>query len=294
MRALGNAKKVGSGHLSVVYALDQNPDIILKVPKNDQDNFALQLFSLEQRYAERVAQISAQWVPKIIEIIHDKIKVELDGETMEHGRGGILMEKIDGRSLITILKTEISPWLIAFYGLQILTAISNMHRHGIVHRDIKPDNIMILRENTQLKLIDFGYTIAIDDPTETNYAVGSPGYIPPQAHKSRKRDPQNDLYSIGSTLFWLASGRSPHYADSWAEEKLFWAMNPTFHPDPPKDIGPLGNIIKKLMAPESTQRYQSAEEAIEELKPICLALTNSDQRKIDSMKSITAKSLLTA
>jgi eukaryotic-like serine/threonine-protein kinase len=152
----------------------------------------------------------------------------------------------------------------------IAEALSFAHAKGIVHRDIKPDNIL-LGEQRQAVLTDFGIARAISGyvaATGFNMTIGTPHYISPEQAQGRPLDGRSDLYSLGITLYRAATGELPFKSKDWFD---LARMHVEAKPEPPRTLRPelmrrLERIILKCLAKHPDDRYSTAEDLIKDLE----------------------------
>ena len=186
----------------------------------------------------------------------------------------IVMEYIDGITLKDYIDQEkLLRWKEAVhFTVQILRALQHAHDKGIVHRDIKPHNIMLLSDGT-IKITDFGIARFSRSTTKTitDKAIGSVHYISPEQAKGERTDARTDIYSVGVMLYEMLSGRLPFDGDGAVSIAI---MQISEKPKPLAEIAPqtpagLRQITEKAMEKDPDKRYQSAQEmlaAIEEFK----------------------------
>jgi serine/threonine protein kinase len=159
----------------------------------------------------------------------------------------IVMELVSARSLRDIVQQDgpLTPQRAAMVGLQVLAALRAAHDLGIVHRDVKPGNVLIERDGRTV-LADFGIARAQDSSTITTSGVivGSPSYIAPERAHGERGGPESDLWSLGATLYSAVEGRPP-YDRAGALATLTAAV--TQDPDPPRRCGPLWPVISGLL-----------------------------------------------
>lgn len=182
----------------------------------------------------------------------------------------IVMEYIDGISLKEYIEQEkVIRWKEAVhFVIQILRGLQHAHDRGIVHRDIKPQNIMLLEDGT-IKITDFGIARFSRSSTNTitTKAIGSVHYISPEQASGGNTDARADLYSIGVLLFEMLTGKLPFEADSPVSVAILQIqsapMLPTsINPSIPKG---LEEIIMKAMQKDVSKRYQSAAEMLRDI-----------------------------
>lgn len=183
----------------------------------------------------------------------------------------IVMEYIDGISLKEYIEQEkVIRWKEALhFTVQVLRGLQHAHDRGIVHRDIKPQNIMLLSDGT-IKIADFGIArfSRSSDRTITDKAIGSVHYISPEQASGAETDARTDIYSTGVLLFEMLTGKLPFEADSpvsvaikqiQAQPNLPSALNP----DIPKG---LEEIVLKAMQKDANKRYHSAAEMLRDIE----------------------------
>jgi serine/threonine-protein kinase len=194
---------------------------------------------------------------------------------IEQGVFYLATEFIDGETLTSKLRreTRISELDCLKIMRDVGKALSHAHSRRVLHRDLKPDNVMIAKDGT-VKLADFGLAKFLRDEqpiTAEGIAVGTPHYISPeQARALKETDHRSDLYSLGATMFHMVTGRLPYEGDNGAEvmkRHVFEAV-----PDPRSvrpDMTPaLADLLLKLMAKSPSQRPQSADEMVDEIEKI--------------------------
>jgi serine/threonine-protein kinase len=176
----------------------------------------------------------------------------------------IAMEFLDGRTLKElIIGRGAAPINVAIeYARQILSALRFAHRHGIVHRDIKPHNVLVDGEG-RVKVTDFGIARAgTSQMTETGSIVGTAQYLSPEQAKGGEVDPRSDLYSLGVVLYELLTGKTPFDGETPVEiamKHLSTTPKPpsTLRPDVPRE---LDMVVMRALAKNPDERYQSADE----------------------------------
>lgn len=183
----------------------------------------------------------------------------------------IVMEYIDGITLKEYIEMKgVLSWKeVVHFTTQILRALQHAHENGIVHRDIKPQNIMLLQNGT-IKVTDFGIARFSDKNTRTmtDQAIGSVHYIAPEQAKGDITDGKSDIYSCGVMLYEMLTGRLPFTADSAVSVALMQlqstpAMPRVINPDIP--VG-LEQITMKAMQKNPKDRYQSAVELLTDIE----------------------------
>lgn len=176
----------------------------------------------------------------------------------EDDRPWIVMELIEGKSLAEAIREDgtLTPRRAAEVGLAILDVLRAAHREGILHRDVKPSNVLIA-EDGRVVLTDFGIAQVEGDPsvTSTGMLVGAPSYISPERARGHKPGPPADLWSLGGLLYASVEG-CPPYDKGSAIATLTAVMTEPL--DPPKNAGPLTEVIYGLLARDPDQRLDDA------------------------------------
>ncbi|MFC8089478.1 protein kinase [Streptomyces sp. NPDC057301] len=185
----------------------------------------------------------------------------------EDGRPWIVMELVRGRSLGDLLRAEgpLAPKRAAQIGAEVLSALRAAHREGVLHRDVKPANVL-LGDDGSVVLTDFGIAMVEGDSslTMTGEVVGSPEYLPPERALGRTPGPESDLWSLGVLLYAAVEGLSPFRQDTPLSTLRAIVDE---EPPTPRRCGPLTPIIEGLLRKEPTERM-TAEQAERELRKI--------------------------
>ena len=257
-------KKIGDGGMAFVYKAKDillNRIVAVKVlrPEFVDDDEFLGKF---KREAEAVASLSH---PNIVNVYD----VGEDGKVHY-----IVMEYIDGQNLKEIIKNEgtLDEYTALDITKQIAMALSAAHKKGIIHRDIKPHNILISNEGRVVKVADFGIAKAVSNSTMTNIGsiIGSVHYFSPEQAKGKFISNNADLYSLGIVLYEMIIGKVPFRGDSPISIAL-QHINDEIEFTSEEQVNipqSVRTIIKKLTEKSSVDRYQSAEEVIEDIEYI--------------------------
>ena len=178
----------------------------------------------------------------------------------------IVMEFIDGRPLSSILKSAgpLSAERTADIGAHVAAALGYAHKHGVVHRDVKPGNVLIT-DDGQVKVTDFGIARAVNTEeslTQTGAVMGTATYFSPEQAEGLGVDSRSDIYSLGVVLFEMVVGRPPFLGDS---PVAVASKHVRDHPPAPRELNPqipptFEAIILKAMAKDPAYRYATAEE----------------------------------
>ncbi|MEU5877460.1 serine/threonine-protein kinase [Spirillospora sp. NPDC047279] len=193
----------------------------------------------------REARASARLSHPGVVTVHDVVE--------EGGRPWIVMELVRARSLQDLIEqAPLPPRHAAEIGLQMLAALRHAHEKGILHRDVKPSNVLIT-DAGRVVLTDFGIAQVEGDATltQTGLVMGSPAYIPPERAQGERAVPASDLWALGATLYAAVEGRSP-YERSDAMSSLAAALSEPV--PPPRNAGALSRVLEGLLAREPRHR----------------------------------------
>ena len=253
-------ERIGTGGMAIVYKAKchrLNRLVAIKILKSDlaQNEEFRRRFNAE---SQAVAQLSH---PNIVSV-YDVSR----GGDMEY----IVMELIDGITLKQYMeKRGQLNWRESLHFItQIMRGLSHAHSRGIIHRDIKPQNIMVLRDGS-VKVADFGIACLADSAqTLTQEALGSVHYISPEQARGDRPDARSDIYSSGVVLYEMLTGRLPFEGESAVAVAI---QHLSSIPLAPRENNPdipeqLELICMKAMAPDLEHRYQSADAMIADLE----------------------------
>jgi len=206
-----------------------------------------------RRRAVREAQLAARLLHRNIVTVYDIVE--------DAGRPAIVMELLPYRSLREVIRDDgpLSPVEAARVGLGVLTALQAAHGAGVLHRDVKPANI-VLGPADRVILTDFGIAKAVDSPelTASGMLVGSPSYIAPERARGGNADEAADLWAVGASLYTAVEGRPP-FDRGGALASLTAVVSD--EPDPPVHAGPLRPVIEGLLRKDPDTRLGIAEAA---------------------------------
>ncbi len=253
---------IGVGGMAVVYkALDNfdNKTVAVKILKDE--------FSADEEFRRRfkneskaVAMLSHQNIVKVYDVSF--------GETLQY----IVMEYVDGITLKQYIRKKgaLSLRETVVIATQMLRALQHAHEKGVVHRDIKPQNIMLLRDNKTIKVADFGIASFYnkgDTKTMTDGAIGSVHYISPEQARGDIVDNKADIYSVGVVMYEMLTGRVPFQAENAVSVALMQLQKEAIKPTEINPSIPIGieQITMRAMRKSRLDRYQSASEMLLDL-----------------------------
>ncbi len=209
---------------------------------------------------------------KILGRLNHKNIVEIIDFYEENGDYFIVLEYVDGKSLRGLLKEVGSlPLHIAnFIILEIASGLSTAHKNGILHRDIKPGNIMI-GNNGIVKISDFGLALALEgtEITEPGVTIGTPAYLPPELIKGKKATPKSDIYSLGILFYEIVTGRSPFEGANRYEtiNKILYKKLPPIHLKQDSENKDISMIITRMTRSNPKTRYGNINSIVRDLTP---------------------------
>jgi eukaryotic-like serine/threonine-protein kinase len=219
--------------------------------------------SVKERFLREARSMAALNDPHIIQIY-------FIGD--DEGQTYFVMEFVDGESLGSVLKreTKLKPEQAAKIIYQTAMGLSTAHDKGVIHRDIKPGNLMVSSRGA-VKIADFGIALSAQDfskkLTSTGEFVGTPGYLSPEVCQGKPVDQRSDIFSLGIVLFECLAGRMP-----FTDESPLGLMLEVVKAEIPditslnKEVDPeLSRILTKMVAKDPAERYQSCHELIDDL-----------------------------
>src|SRR5262245_5406882 len=245
--------RIGQGAMGTVWrARDQGlaRDVAVKEVRLPDLMPARDRATLRERTL-REARVSAKLSHPCVVTVHDVIETD--------GTPWIVMELVTARSLERVLAEDgpLPPRRAAETGMMLLGALASAHAAGIVHRDVKPGNVLLTRDGLAV-LTDFGIAAVDGDPalTQTGMVVGTPGFCAPERIRGAPASPASDLWSLGATLYAAVEGRGPYDGNGSPMAVLASIV----HSDPPpaRSAGPLGAVIEALMSKDPARRPDAA------------------------------------
>ncbi|HJL20341.1 MAG TPA: serine/threonine-protein kinase [Sandaracinaceae bacterium LLY-WYZ-13_1] len=262
-------KKLGEGGMGVVYKAKHvmlQKDLAMKVLRADVSKDQ----EIIQRFRQEAQSASAIGSQHIIDIS--------DFGTLENGSTYFVMEFLGGRELTKVIETEqpIAPERVAHVAMQLCDALGAAHDRGIVHRDMKPDNVFLIERGGDpdfVKVLDFGIAKvggANSKLTKAGQVFGTPHYMSPEQCSGQGVDHRTDIYAIGVILYEMACGKVPFDADNLMGilTKHIYEQPIPLHELPPPVNVPSGleAVILKCLTKSADQRYQSMAEVKADLQ----------------------------
>lgn len=254
-KVLGEIGKGGMGHVYTAMQPTLNRIVVIKELMKDSGREASTRF-------RREGKISANLQHKNIIEIFDYVR---DG-----GTSYLVMEYIDGLDLSQVIEKEapLLPKLAAGIAREVCQALACAHRNGIIHRDIKPKNILISKEGT-VKITDFGVARDVDAPelTTTGMIIGTPFYMSPEQASGGKVSFASDIYSLGIVLYEMLTGKKPFTGDDGhgiIAKICRGKFKSPFWLDPHHSLR-LSGIINRAMKKNARRRHRSADAMVDAL-----------------------------
>ncbi len=260
--------RIGAGAMGVVYRasnLDTNRIVALKVlhPEYAADGTAAERFRREARMASRLGHPHIGAVFELVEA---------------EGRCLIAFEFVEGEALSAIMTMPLPPERVMLIAGQLLRGLEHAHAMELVHRDLKPDNVLVEWRNHRdhARIVDFGIAIvregseeSLERLTASGQVVGTPMYMAPEQAKGELVDHRADLYSLGMILYEMIAGVSPFegrpieilHARLKRDPPPFAERVPSLIVDPNLDL-----FVRKLLARKPADRFASARAALQVLK----------------------------
>jgi serine/threonine protein kinase len=255
------AEKLGSGGMSNVY---KATDLILE--RTVAVKILAEHLSDDERFVARFRREALA----VAKLIHPNI-VQVYDTGVDDGRHYIVMEYVEGRSGAQILQRHgpVGPETAAELGVQACAGLDYAHRRGIIHRDVKPGNLMVFGGpvgggEMTVKLTDFGIARAMEQTriTQVGSVVGTAAYLAPEQVRGEEATPATDVYALGVVIYQFLTGRLPYEGSSLAELAVRQQNESPLPPSTYNEEVPetLGGAVLRALEGDPNRRYASAEE----------------------------------
>ncbi len=260
-------EKLGTGGMSNVY---KATDLILE--RTVAVKVLAEHLSDDERFVARFKREALA----VAKLIHPNI-VQVYDTGVDDGRHYIVMEYVEGRSGAQILQRQgpVEPAVAAEIGIQACAGLDYAHRRGIIHRDVKPGNLMVVGGPVGggemiVKLTDFGIARAIEQTriTQVGSVVGTAAYLAPEQVRGEEATPATDVYALGVVLYQFLTGRLPYEGSSLAELAVRQQNEKPLPPSTYNSEVPetLGAAVLRALEGDPNRRYASAEELAQGLR----------------------------
>lgn len=245
-------REIGKGGMATVYLAVQESlhrNVVLKI----LDDVKVDNSDLGERFLAEGRILASLNHPNIITIYDIGIANDLLYISMEYVQGGDLKQR---------LELPVSPDEVLDYISKVVSALGEAHKHGIVHRDVKPANILFSDNDTPI-LTDFGIAKEVDtdsDLTSTGIFLGSPNYVSPEQADGQKIDGRADIYSLGCIFYEMLTGEKPYISNSVIDIVIQHKQGPI--PTLPEEFEEFQPLLDKMMAKQRDQRFAEAGDLI--------------------------------
>ncbi|HEX3734754.1 MAG TPA: protein kinase [Solirubrobacterales bacterium] len=254
-------ERLGSGGMSNVY---KATDLVLE--RTVAVKILAEHLSDDERFVARFRREALA----VAKLIHPNI-VQVYDTGKDDGRHYIVMEYVSGRSGAQILQRSgpVEPEIAAELGIQACAGLDYAHRRGIIHRDVKPGNLMVVGGpvgggEMTVKLTDFGIARAIEQTriTQVGSVVGTAAYLAPEQVRGEEATPATDVYALGVVIYQFLTGRLPYEGSSLAELAVRQQNEKPLPPSTYNDEVPesLGGAVLRALEGDPNRRYASADE----------------------------------
>lgn len=263
-------KEIGKGGMATVYlAVQESLDrsVVLKVMDRVQKTASDEM---AQRFMDEGRIVASLHHPNIV-TIYD---IALTGEDLY-----ISMEYVQGGDLKKRMESHVTPKMALDIIEKIGSALNSAHSLNVIHRDVKPANILFREDGTPL-LTDFGIAKQTDfdkDLTSTGIFLGSPNYVSPEQADGKRVDGRSDIYSLGCIFYEMLTGYKPYHSDSVIDIVIQHKTSPV--PTLPEKLSIYQSLLDRMMAKDLNERFDNAEEMLKSIHKL-QALEKTDENEL--------------
>ena len=260
-------REIGKGGMATVYLATQESldrSVVLKILDKVSSAGAN---DMTQRFIDEGRIVASMHHPNIVTIFD----IGMAGEELY-----ISMEYVQGGDLKKRMESHVAPSVALDIVAKIGAALSSAHAHNVIHRDVKPANILFRNEETPL-LTDFGIAKQTDQDmnlTSTGIFLGSPNYVSPEQADGKKVDGRSDIYSLGCIFYEMLTGYKPYHSDSVIDIVIQHKTSPV--PTLPEKLSMYQSLLDSMMAKTLENRFASADEMLLSIKKL-QAIENTDE-----------------
>jgi serine/threonine-protein kinase PpkA len=272
-------KEIGKGGMATVYLATQeslNRSVVLKILDRVQRSTSEEM---TQRFVDEGRIVASLHHPNIITIYDIGLADEDLYISMEYVQGGDLKKR---------LETHVTPKTALDIIAKIGSALNSAHNHNVIHRDVKPANILFREDGTPL-LTDFGIAKQTDfdkDLTSTGIFLGSPNYVSPEQADGKAVDGRSDIYSLGCIFYELLTGYKPYHSDSVIDIVIQHKASPV--PTLPEKFEVYQSLLDRMMAKNLNDRFANTQELLKSVEKL-QALEDSGSNEITPDFDITGQ-----
>ncbi|MGB1799574.1 MAG: serine/threonine protein kinase [Gammaproteobacteria bacterium] len=263
-------REIGKGGMATVYlAVQESLDrsVVLKIMDRVQRTASEEM---AQRFMDEGRIVASLHHPNIVTIFD----IGLAGEDLY-----ISMEYVQGGDLKKRMESHVTPKTALDIIAKIATALDSAHSHNVIHRDVKPANILFREDGTPL-LTDFGIAKQTDfdkDLTSTGIFLGSPNYVSPEQADGRSVDGRSDIYSLGCIFYEMLTGYKPYHSDSVIDIVIQHKTSPV--PTLPEKLSIYQSLLDRMMAKNLDDRFANAQEMLKSIAKL-QALENTGEEEL--------------